>query len=119
VKHRIEEKASFSTPQHPYHRPPYLYTIPLCEIITKATGQRNPFTEISFRRWEELITTFGNEIKILFDTEINDIAKVTVPAITEAIQAFRLGNYFINSGGGGKYGTIEFPKEKESLILSV
>jgi len=119
VKHQIKEKASFLEPQHPYHRPPYLYTIPLCEIITKATGQRNPFTEITFKRWEELIKTFGNEIKVLFDVEINDIAKVTVPSITEAIQAFRLGNYYIKSGGGGRYGSIEFPKEKDTIILSI
>jgi len=55
----------------------------------------------------------------LFDVEIEDIAKVTVPAITEAIQAFRLGNYMIKPGGGGKYGCIDFPKEKDSLILSL
>jgi len=119
VKHQIEEKASFLEPQHPYHRPPYLYAIPLSEIITKATGQRNPFTDISYKRWDELITVFGNEIHVLFDVEIEDIAKVTVPAITEAIQAFRLGNYMIKPGGGGKYGCIDFPKEKDSLILSL
>jgi len=119
VKHQIQEKATFLEPQHPYHRPPYLYTIPLSEIITKATGQRNPFTEISFKRWNELITVFGNEINVLFETDIEDIAKVTVPAITEAIQSFRLGNYYITSGGGGKYGCINFPKEKDTLILSL
>jgi PHP family Zn ribbon phosphoesterase len=96
-----------------------LYTIPLSEIITKATCQRNPFTDISFRRWNELITVFGNEINVLFEIDIKDIAKVTVPAITEAIQAFRLGNFNITPGGGGKYGFINFPKEKDSLILSL
>ena len=119
VKHQIEEKATFLEPQHPFHRPQYLYTIPLSEIITKATAQRNPFTEISFKRWNELITVFGNEINVLFEIDIKDIAKVTVPAITEAIQAFRLGNFNITPGGGGKYGYINFPKEKDSLILSL
>ena len=66
-----------------------------------------------------MITVFGNEINVLFDVEINDIAKVTVPAITEAIQAFRLGDYIIKSGGGGKYGCIDFPKEKDALIFSL
>ena len=119
VKHQIEEKSSFLEPQHPYHRPPYLCTIPLSEIITKATSQRNPFTDISFKRWDELISAFGNEINILFDVEIKDIAKVTVPAITEAIHAFREGNYIIKPGGGGRYGYIEFPKEKDLLILAL
>jgi len=119
VKDRIKERATFQEPQHPYHRPPYLYLIPLSEIITKAVGQRNPFTEISFKRWSELISVFGNEIDILFDVDINDIAKVTVPAVTEAIHAFREGNIVIKPGGGGQYGRIEFPQEKDSLTISL
>ncbi len=119
VKHQIEEKASFLEPQHPYHRPEYQYTIPLSEIITKAIGQRNPFTEISYKRWNELISAFGNEIKILFDVDIKDIARITVPSITEAIQAFRHGDYIIKPGGGGKYGQIFFPKERDLLILEL
>ena len=48
-----------------------------------------------------------------------DITKVTVPAITEAIQAFRQGDYIIKPGGGGKYGQISFPKEKDILLLEL
>ncbi len=119
VKDQIEEIADFFEPQHPYHRPPYLYTIPLFEIITKSTCQRNPFTDISFKRWHELISTFGNEIKVLFEVDINDISKITVPAITEAIKSFRRGDYIIKPGGGGKYGQIIFPNEKDEIILSL
>jgi uncharacterized protein (TIGR00375 family) len=119
VKDRIYEIATFPEPQHPYHRPPYLYLIPLSEIITKAIRQPNPFTEISFNRWNELISVFGNEIDILFDVNINDIAKITVPAITEAIQSFRDGDLIIKPGGGGKYGIIEFPQEKNSIMISL
>jgi uncharacterized protein (TIGR00375 family) len=119
VKDQIEEIADFFEPQHPYHRPPYLYIIPLFEIITKSTCQRNPFTDISFKRWHELISTFGNEIKVLFEVDINDISKITVPAITEAIKSFRRGDYIIKPGGGGKYGQIIFPNEKDEIILSL
>lgn len=119
VKDRIKERATFPEPQHPYHRPPYLYIIPLSEIITKAIGQRNPFTKISYKRWSEMISVFGNEINVLFDVDINDIAKVTVPAITEAIQVFREGNVIIIPGGGGKYGRIKFPQEKDVLTVSL
>jgi len=56
---------------------------------------------------------------VLFDIDINDIAKVTVPAITEAIQAFREGNVIIKPGGGGQYGRIRFPQEKDSLTVSL
>jgi hypothetical protein len=38
---------------------------------------------------DELISAFGSEINVLLDVDINDIAKITAPAITDAIQAFR------------------------------
>ena len=82
-------------------------------------GQRNPFTEMTSNRWGELVSEFGSEINILLDVDVSDIAKVTVPAVTEAIQAFREGKAVINPGGGGKYGTIEFPFEGDMLTVSL
>lgn len=119
VKDRIEEKATFPEPRHPLHRPLYLSLLPLAEIITKALDQPNPFTENVAKRWRELVTIFGNEICVLLDTHIDDIAKVTVPAITEAIQAFREANVFFKPGGGGRYGKIIVPQEEKSLVVSL
>ncbi len=119
IKDKVTEKATFFKSQHPDHRPPYVYFIPLPEIITKTVGQRNPFTETTSKRWYELTSEFGSEINILLDVDINDIAKVTVPAVTEAIQAFRESKTVINPGGGGKYGTIEFPCEEKILTVSL
>ena len=119
LKDKITEQATFAKPQHPVHRPPYVHLIPLSEIITKAVGQRNPFTETTSKRWGELVSEFGSEINILLDVDVSDIAKVTVPAVTEAIQAFREGKAVINPGGGGKYGTIEFPCEGDMLTVSL
>jgi len=100
-----------------------MFTLSPClklpEIITKTVGQRNPFTETTSKRWYELTSEFGSEINILLDVDISDIAKVTVPAVTEAIQAFREGKTVINPGGGGKYGTIEFPCEEKILTVSL
>jgi uncharacterized protein (TIGR00375 family) len=111
VKDRIGEIATFKEPQHPAHRPPYVYLIPLSEIIAKALGQHTPFTQSVTKRWDELITVFGSEIIVLLDADLQDIARVTVPAITTAIQAFRDHKVIIIPGGGGKYGTIELPTD--------
>jgi len=111
VKDRINEIADFKEPVHPDHRPPYVHLIPLAEIITKAVGQQNPFTQTVNKRWDELITAFGSEINVLIDVDIQEIAKVTAPAITEAIQAFREKKVVIIPGGGGQYGVIELPKK--------
>jgi uncharacterized protein (TIGR00375 family) len=119
VKDNINEKADFTEPRHPDHRPSYVHLIPLAEIITKAVGQRNPFTQTVNKRWNELVSAFGSEINVLIDVEIEEIAKITVPAITEAIQAFREKKVIIKPGGGGQYGTIELPKGKELITVSL
>jgi uncharacterized protein (TIGR00375 family) len=111
VRDRIGEIATYKTPHHPDHRPPYLHLIPLAEIIAKALGQHTPFTQSVTKCWGELITAFGCEINVLIDADIQEIAKVTIPAITDAIQAFREHKVVIIPGGGGKYGTIELPTE--------
>ena len=119
VKDRINERATFDEPVHPVHRPPYIHLIPLSEIITKAVGQRNPFTQTVTKRWNELISAFGSEINVLIDTNIDEIARVTAPAITEAIQAFREKKVIIWPGGGGQYGIIELPKEEALLTVNL
>ncbi|RLF73339.1 hypothetical protein DRN51_07160 [Thermococci archaeon] len=55
------------------------------------------------------------------DANIEDIRKVTAPAITDAIQAFREGKVIVHPGGGGKYGIIELPSsvEKTNTIVFV
>ena len=119
VKDRINEKADFKESLHPDFRPNYIHLIPLAEIITKAIGQRNPFTKTVTKRWEELVDIFGSEIRVLIDVNIEDIARVTAPAITEAIQLFREKKVIIKPGGGGQYGTIELPTEENKDLLTI
>ncbi len=116
VKDKINEKADFTEPQHPSHRPNYIHLIPLTEIIAKAIGQHTPFTQTVSKKWNELITEFGSEIKVLIDVDIKEISKITVPAITEAIQAFREKKVVIKPGGGGQYGSIELPRNEDDYL---
>lgn len=115
VKDRINEKADSFEPQHPDHRPYYQHLIPLTEIIAKAVGQRSPFTQTVTQRWNELISAFGSEINVLVDVNIEEIGRITAPAITEAIQAFRENRVTVKPGGGGQYGTIELPSEENKI----
>ena len=119
VKDRINQKADFAEPVHPDHRPKYVHLIPLAEIITKAVGQYNPFTQTVTKRWSELVDAFGSEINVLLDVDIQDISKVTVPAVTEAIQAFRDKKVIIIPGGGGEYGKIELPSSEQLVQIPV
>jgi uncharacterized protein (TIGR00375 family) len=119
VKDKIIEKAAYKKPQHPYHRPLYLSLLPLHEIITRAIDEQNPFTETVTEYYDDLIETFGNEIRVLLETPIQDIAKITIPTITESIQAFRNATVYFNSGGGGTYGSTTVQWEKEHLHVSL
>lgn len=119
VKDRIHEYATFPEPRHPDHRPPYLYLIPLTEIIAKAIGQKTPFSQTVTRRWDELITAFSNEISVLVDADITAIRKVTLPIIADAIQAFREKKVQIIPGGGGRYGTIQLPTVHDIITVSM
>ena len=119
VRDRIRERANYEQPQHPQHRPPYVYLIPLTEIIAKAVGQRTPFTQTVTKHWMELVDTFGSEITVLLDADIQEIQKVTLPAIADAIQAFRDHRVRIIPGGGGQYGTIELPSEETPLPVAL
>ncbi|UCH72509.1 MAG: TIGR00375 family protein [Thermoplasmatales archaeon] len=119
VKDKINERATFEEPKHPNHRPPYIHLIPLSEIIAKAIGQKNPFTQTVTKRWNELISAFCSEIRVLLDVDIEYISKITAPAIAEAIQAFREKKVIIQPGGGGKYGIIELPKEGEIITVNL
>jgi uncharacterized protein (TIGR00375 family) len=119
VKDNIEARADFKEPVHPDHRPPYVHLIPMSEIITKAVGQRNPFTKTVTSRWNELIAAFDTEINVLLDEDINEISRVTAPAITQAIQAFREKKVIIIPGGGGEYGKIELPSDDKMLEVKL
>ncbi len=109
VKDRVNEIATYSMPKHPSHRPKYLYLVPLAEIISKAVGQKSPHTKTVFKSWSSLISEFGDEVSVLVDVDIEEIAKVTDERVSEAISALRQGKVIIHPGGGGKYGYVEFP----------
>jgi len=119
VKDRITELSDLEEPKHPDHRPPYLHIIPLSEIISKAIGQGSVFTKKVNDLWENLVTGIGNEVKILVDADIKDIARHSNPAVAEAIELFREGKVRIIPGGGGRYGIIELkPKEDTPITFN-
>ena len=53
----------------------------------------------------------------MLDGDNNEISKITAPAITEAILAFREKRVIIKPGGGGQYGIIELPNDDQEIII--
>jgi len=111
VKDRVEELSDYPEPNHPDYRPKYLHLIPLAEIIAKALDT-TPLTKTVFAEWNNLIKKFGNEVRILVDAGMDEIAASTNEKIAGAIQAFKGNKVIIHPGGGGRYGRIELPDDK-------
>lgn len=112
VKDRVEELATWPDPHHPEHRPPYLHLIPLAEIIANALGISSPTAMRVNRLWQSLLRRFGDEVSVLIDAPIGEIATVAGGEIADAVDAFRSGRIVVHPGGGGRYGTIEIPKRR-------
>lgn len=104
VLDRVNLLADYEAPVHPPHRPPYLHTIPLAEIIALALGYKSVMTTSVQRCYREL-TDHMTEIEILVEA---DLSKIDAdPRVLEAIENFRLGRVEVQPGGGGRYGCIK------------
>jgi uncharacterized protein (TIGR00375 family) len=104
VKDRVNELASYDTPHHPPHRPPYLHLIPLSEIIAMALGIGTNTKGVQ-KIWDVLIKQYGSEVAVLVDTAINDSG--VDERVIDAIKTFREGKVRVIPGGGGQYGKVE------------
>lgn len=105
---KIETKNNF----HRYNNfVPYCNFIPLSEIIAEALkiGETSKKVKTAY---ENLIKTFGNELKILLETKIADISKAESPLIAEGIKRVRAGEIKIRPGYDGEYGKISIFNSK-------
>lgn len=110
VQDRIEQLATRDEPTPPTHRPPYLPLVPLAEIISRAIG-RGVNTKGVQTIWESLVTTFGNEIRVLVDVPLEELEGRAEDIVVRSIRAFRNGEVTFIPGGGGKYGEVRLPWE--------
>jgi len=115
VVDRVNELATWPEPRHPEHRPPYVSIIPLAQIISMAISVKSPSSKKVMSRWTELVSAFGDEVNILVDRPIDEIAGVAEPRVVSAIRAFRDGRVILHPGGGGEYGSAELPDDPVSL----
>ena len=63
---RIDQIADYPVPKHPQHRPPYLGTIPLVEMIRALKGVKSVRAKSVTKIYDLLIHKFGTEFFHLF-----------------------------------------------------
>jgi len=113
VKDRIMELADTQNGKSPDFRAPYKHLLPLAEIIQNSYKIKNVQSQKVQTAWFDLVNAFGNEIKVLLETEVNELAGIN-KEVAEKIDAFRNGWVFFKPGGGGNYGIpIVCSSEKE------
>jgi uncharacterized protein (TIGR00375 family) len=108
---RINELADYPEPKHPSHRPDYLKIAPLAEVIALALGYSDAHLPEVQDVWRRLIERFGNEIAVLVDALVEDVASVAGKRVAVIVKAFREQKLIVVPGGGGRYGHLELPPD--------
>jgi len=107
IKKGVLDRARELSLGDPSPRPPYLHTIPLPEILKMVLSLSSPDARGVRVLYDRFISCFGNEIHILTEVAVPDLAKVH-EATAMAIDSLRTGRVRLSPGGGGRYGTFSF-----------
>ena len=114
VDYRIHELSDLPENKHPDHRPECKYVIPLSEIIALALNINNAWSVKVQSLWKKFIDHFGNEIKVLLGSDINEVRKID-KKVAEYLQYFRENKIKYIPGGAGVYGKLINPGEEVNI----
>jgi uncharacterized protein (TIGR00375 family) len=106
VMHRVEKLADRPQGFKPKNAPIYHSLIPLSEILaeTLKVGTNTKTVESQYLK---LLSSLGNEFRILMESPPSDIAQAGSPSLSEAISKMRSGKVHISPGFDGEYGKIK------------
>lgn len=123
VSHRVEKLADREEHYRPKQAAPFRSLIPLQELIAEALDAGVATKKVQ-TAYFSLLEACGNELSILLDVPIADIAAaVSEPRIAEAIDFMRRGKVHIAPGYDGEYGKIRIfekvapPEKKGQEVL--
>ncbi|KAA3663143.1 MAG: DNA helicase UvrD, partial [Calditrichaeota bacterium] len=117
VMSRVEELADREEGVKAPRSRPYFSLIPLPEIIAEAE-QKGPNTKTVQAVFNRMVHKIGNEMFILQDAPLEDIAKAGGPIVSEAIHRMRNGDVNIAAGYDGEFGVIKIFNDEERQEIS-
>ncbi len=93
-------------------RPPFIKLVPLQEIIAEVFGGL-PTAQKTQDEYKKLVDNFGSEFKVLLETSLEDITKISGPKISDALHKVRTGDIFIDPGYDGVFGKVKIWNEEK------
>ncbi|MHA1681494.1 MAG: endonuclease Q family protein [Promethearchaeota archaeon] len=119
VSERVKILSDAKKGTHPDHRPPYIGTVPLTEILRVAMGIKSPASKTLGRIYVSIIDKYGSEIDVLLQLDLEVLRKSELQAsltrypalfatIADILGAFRENKVKFKPGGGGAFGELVF-----------
>ncbi len=105
VMHRVEKLADREEGFRPKDAPPFHSIIPLTELIGEALSV-GPTSKKVAAMYFNMLSTLGNEFKLLLDTPLQEIETAGSAKIAEAIAKMRSGDVSIAPGFDGEFGKV-------------
>src|SRR4030043_509453 len=112
VMHRVEKLADRPDGFKPQKAPIFHSLIPLTEIIAE-TFKVGTNTKTVESWYLKLLSSLGNEFRILMEYPLSDIEQASLPSLSEAISNMRAGKVHIAPGFDGEYGKIKISEKVE------
>ena len=112
VLHRVEKLADRPDGFKPQKAPIFHSLIPLTEIIAE-TFKVGTNTKTVESWYLKLLSSLGNEFRILMESPLSDIEQASLPSLSEAISNMRAGKVHIAPGFDGEYGKIKISEKVE------
>jgi uncharacterized protein (TIGR00375 family) len=110
VMHRVEKLADRPDGFKPNNAPIHHSLIPLSEVIadTLKVGTNTKKVESEYLK---LLSSLGNEFRILMESPLSDIEKAGSLSLSDAISKMRSGKVHIAPGFDGEYGKVKISEE--------
>ena len=114
VEQRVEELADRPDTYKSVNSPTFMRLLPLSEIIAAVIDSGSPSTQAVWKIYTPLISTFGDEYKVLIDAPKEALAAAVVDQrIADAIIKVREGAVTIVPGYDGVYGKLVLPPDEK------